>query len=190
MRTIIDSVNTYTSTAGPQAQSPSVPISVFRDLAAELQATYATINALTTQNQELSQENQLLRQEINKVVKSTLHLQNLVDSYASTRYNQIPHSSPYIRNETNFPVSLADPDQQIPRPSASFVPASPVLEISNSIPEPIFIEEEEVEYYTSSEAEGATVSSWWFILAILLIVLMGFGTGYLIVRPLFQHHNQ
>ena len=189
MRTIIDSVNTYTSTAGAQAQSPSVPISVFRDLAAELQATYATINALTTQNQELSQENQLLRQEINKVVKSTLHLQNLVDSYASTRYNQIPHPSPYIRNETNFPVPLADPDQQIPRPSASFVTASPVLEISNSIPEPIFIEEEEVEYYTSTEAEAATVSSWWFIFAILLIVLMGFGTGYLIVRPLFQHHN-
>ena len=189
MRTITDSVNTYTSTAGSQAHSPSVPISVFRDLAAELQATYATINALTTQNQQLSEENQLLRQEINKVVQSTLHLQNLVASSASTRYNQIPHSSPYIRNETNSPVSQADPYQQIPRPNTSFFPPSPVIEISNSIPEPIFIEEEEVEYYTATEAEGATVSSWWFILAILLIVLMGFGTGYIIVRPFFQHHN-
>ena len=154
-----------------------------------MQATHATINALTTQNQQLSEENQLLRQEINKVVQSTLHLQNLVASSASTRYNQIPHSSPYIRNEANSPFSQADAYQQIPRPNTSFVPPSPVIDISNSIPEPIFIEEEEVEYYTSTEAEGATVSSWWFILAILLIVLMGFGTGYIIVRPFFQHHN-
>ncbi|MDF5732959.1 MAG: hypothetical protein PUP92_34450 [Rhizonema sp. PD38] len=189
MRTITDSVNTYTSTAGTQAQSASVPISVFRDLAAELQVTHATINALTTQNQQLAQENQFLRQEITKVVQSTLHLQNLVDSFASTRYNQIPYPSPHIINETYSSVTEAAPFHSSPDPSASFVPPSPVLEISNSIPESIFIEEEEVEYYTSTEAEAATVSTWWLILAVLLIILMGFGTGYLIVRPFFQHHN-
>jgi cobalamin biosynthesis Mg chelatase CobN len=75
-----------------QNYSPSVPLSVYRDLAAELQAAQARINALTAQNQQIIQENQLLRQEIAKAVQSVLHLQNLLDTSSQSQSQYFPQS--------------------------------------------------------------------------------------------------
>lgn len=55
----------------------TVPLSVYRDLAAELQAAQAYIQQLNGQNQHLLQENQLLRQEINNTVQAVMHLQQI-----------------------------------------------------------------------------------------------------------------
>ena len=52
------------------------------------------------------------------------------------------------------------------------------------------IEEEEVNYYPLSEPEASEISGWRLVITILLIILMGFGAGYLIVRPLFEHHDR
>ncbi|MER3494159.1 MAG: hypothetical protein C4323_18820 [Mastigocladus sp. ERB_26_2] len=75
-----------------QNYSPSVPLSVYRDLAAELQAAQAKINALTAQNQQIVQENQILRQEIAKTVQSVLHLQNLLDTSSQSKSQYFPQT--------------------------------------------------------------------------------------------------
>lgn len=54
--------------------APSVPMSVYRELAAELRANRAVIDSLNSRNQQLLQQNQLLKQEIHNVVQATLHL--------------------------------------------------------------------------------------------------------------------
>jgi len=46
--------------------SPSVPLSVYRELAAELQAAEAMLDSCNAQNQHLAKQNQQLRQEISK----------------------------------------------------------------------------------------------------------------------------
>ncbi|MBD2296445.1 hypothetical protein H6G06_23915 [Anabaena sphaerica FACHB-251] len=98
--------------------SPSVPVYVYRELVAELQAVQAKLDVVTSHNQKLSQENQHLRQEINKVVQSCLELQKLVDSSA-------PSSQPAPPNNAN--VKNTTSNQSMPRANseAKNTPASP-----------------------------------------------------------------
>jgi hypothetical protein len=61
------------------SHSPSVPISIYRELATELQATQTLVDTLTNQNQQLSQQNQLLRQEMLKFAESAAQLKQAVE---------------------------------------------------------------------------------------------------------------
>lgn len=49
-------------------------MSVYRELAAELRANKAVIDSLNSRNQQLTQQNQFLKQEIHNVVQATLNL--------------------------------------------------------------------------------------------------------------------
>lgn len=60
-------------------QAPSVPISVYRELATELKATQALVDSLTQQNQQLGQQNLFLRQEMMKFAESAAQLKQVVD---------------------------------------------------------------------------------------------------------------
>jgi hypothetical protein len=64
----------------PSRQAPSVPISVYRELATELKATQALVDSLTQQNQQLGQQNQLLRQEMVKFADSAAQLKQVVEA--------------------------------------------------------------------------------------------------------------
>ena len=48
----------------PTNYPPSVPLYVYRELTAELQAIQSKLDVVTNHNQKLAQENQQLRQEI------------------------------------------------------------------------------------------------------------------------------
>ena len=54
--------------------APSVPMTVYRELAAELRANQAVIDSLNSRNQQLLEQNQRLKQEIHNVVQATLSL--------------------------------------------------------------------------------------------------------------------
>ena len=196
MRTISDSVYSSTPVGNTQAYSPSVPISVYRDLATELHACQAKLDALSAQNQQLVQENQLLRQEIKKAVESVLRLQKLVDSQPKVSSHTASQAIPDDKSQTKRPVTPVSPKEQVFRGRPSFAEPSPTpvfppeMEIPSSIPEPVFIEEQEVSYYPYSESEPTHVKGWWLIIAILLIIVLGFGAGYLVVRPLLEKHSR
>ncbi|MFH7245176.1 MAG: hypothetical protein ACHWZW_20255 [Spirulina sp.] len=68
-----------TDRAQGSRQAPSVPISVYRELATELKATQALVDSLTQQNQQLGQQNLFLRQEMLKFADSAAHLKQVVD---------------------------------------------------------------------------------------------------------------
>jgi hypothetical protein len=202
MRTTIGSVHRNSSTQTTQAYPPSVPLSVYRELSTELQAAQAKLNALTTQNQQLAQENQLLRQEITKVVESFSQLQNFVDSHATPSYHRATQASGDVKSVAKQPVTQAPPRQQVSRSRPSVVPkappnksrrqefSAPVMEMNFSIPEPIFIEEQQVSYYSTTEPDAKEVNGWWLIITILLIMLTAFSAGYFVVRPLFEHQKR
>ena len=200
MRTITDSAYNQPPTTANQAYSASVPLSVYRELAAELQATQVAIHQLTQQNEHLAQENNVLRQEIARTVNAVLHLQNAVNSSANVAYNSSPLPS-FNRGtvETNqkqyAPHKPQHQRQQVApkrvkrhsRPS----PVPPqVTEYIEPLPEPIFIEEEQVSYYYDDESQNSQVSGWWLIFAIVFIIVMGFGAGYVVVRPLLENHTR
>ena len=196
MQTISDSFHSSTSVAKTQAYSPSVPISVYRDLATELHSVQAKLDALTAQNQQLVQENQLLRQEIAKAVESVLRLQKLVDSQPKVTSQTASQAIFDDKSQTKQRVTPISPKEQVFRGRPSSPEPSPIpifpseMEILTSIPEPVFIEEQEVSHYPYSESESSQVKGWWLIIAISLIIVLGFGAGYLVVRPLLENHSR
>lgn len=62
------------TTTAPAGYAPSVPISVYRELATELKTTQTTLDALTQQNQQLLRQNTLLRTEIQRFVQAAEQL--------------------------------------------------------------------------------------------------------------------
>ena len=76
-------------------QTPSVPISVYRELATELKATQAMVESLNQQNQQLSQQNQMLRQEMLSFAESADRLRQAVG------YSQ-PQTSPEVSGSHQF----------------------------------------------------------------------------------------
>ncbi|MEA5624489.1 hypothetical protein [Nostoc sp. UHCC 0251] len=195
MRTTIGSVHRNSPTPTTQAYPPSVPLSVYRELATELQAAQAKLNVLTTTNQQLAQENQLLRQEITKVVESFSHLQKFVDSQTKPSYHQAPQACGDVKNAPKVPVTQARPPQQVsrshpPEKSRRQAYSPPVMEMNFPIPEPVFIEEQQVSYYSTTEPDAKGLNGWWLIITILLIMITAFSAGYFVVRPLFEHQKR
>jgi hypothetical protein len=76
--------SSYAGAMAPEApqsirQTPSVPISVYRELATELRATQAMVDSLNQQNQQLSQQNQVLRQEMIRFADSAARLKQAIE---------------------------------------------------------------------------------------------------------------
>ncbi len=209
MRTTTNSVP-KTQPPTNQGYSASVPLSVYRDLAAQLQAMQATLNSLSMQNRQLTQENQLLRQEITKAVQSVMQLQKLADPLTS--YNPDLHTSTNFNSDNRLATEPREanrrenfsgnphqkkvsrphisnssarkkplPNKPLrPEPTPDYFPTS----------EPVYIEEQEVRYYPNSKKETPEGSGWMLVIAIVLIILTAFGAGYLVVRPLLEHSSK
>ncbi|MCP6762709.1 MAG: hypothetical protein NHB32_29015 [Fischerella sp. CENA71] len=235
MRTANGSFYSHTPGTTTQHYSPSVPLSVYRDLAAELQAAQAKINALTAQQAQVTQENQLLREEIAKAIQSVLQLQKLLDASSQSKSQQVPQAqvttdveavSPLIssignnqkppeepqkvaqtkefsgnptkanQQVTTPPVSkqqvnkTSKPQTKKAQPRQQAHPLYTEMEIPVSMSEAVLIEQQEVVAYSSSEPESEKVNGWWFFLMMVLIIFLGFGAGYLVVRPFIEHQNR
>lgn len=168
----------------------SVPISVYRELAAELQATQAMMDSLNAQNQQLVQQNQKLRQEVAKVLQSTENLQKVFTSLDSANQvsGEVPSSRTVRQPEPRPPAPAPQPRSKSSFPQDEFTPPRQPQEPPRSpYKETLVIEQEERRPRRTHQSEGVSeVSGWWLIVAILLIVLTAFGTGFLIVRPLLN----
>src|ERR687886_3054711 len=171
--------------------SPSVPISVYRELAAELQESRDIVESLKSQNQQLVKQNQQLRQQVEKVVQSAQHLQQIVASFGSVSDAEVPRPQPTMPPEPRF---VAPPP---PPPRAASIPEefAPPPHNPEPVPPPytetLVIEQEDSRSHRSPSSEGLSdVSGWMLLVAILLIVLTAFGTGFLIVRPLLNNNNK
>ena len=76
--------------------APSVPMTVYRELAAELRANKAVIDSLNSRNQQLLQQNQMLKQEIHNVVQASMSLGRAAGI-----------ATPPDHSMTNFPSAIA-----------------------------------------------------------------------------------
>lgn len=163
--------------------SPGVPLSVYRELAADLQAAQAMLNSLNAQNQQLAIQNQQLRQEIEKVVQYVMHLQRVVDAipvHPVDAYH--PNRQSKLRsNRPSSPRFIHQGSHQHSKASVATSKAS-----ANR-----FTQVEEVEqdgYRRRFQAESASgISGGRLLIAILLVIFTAFGAGYFLVRPLLSN---
>lgn len=185
----------------PQQDYPAtVPLSLYRDLATELQAAQARLQQIERQNQQLFRENQQLRQEINSVVQAVMQLQNISNSSVDTQSNQNPVNQSFVNPQPNYvgkeelQTSVRPHFQKPTKPQVSKA-TRPVQakrtsrkNVSAYIPQPqpVYVEEQEISYYSDSEPEKSAIHSWWMLLAIAFILVSAFGAGYLVVKPLID----
>lgn len=182
----------YTPSNPVNRYSPSVPISVYRELAAELHTAQSMLDSLKAQNQQLVKQNQQLRQEVEKVVQSAQHLQQIVASFGSAGGVEVPRSKPVMQQEPRWVASAPSPSSTASVPGVEFPPPPQKSEpFPSPYTETLVIEQEESRPRRTPQSEGLSdVSGWLLVVAILLIVLTAFGTGFLIVRPLLNNNNR
>ncbi|MFM7449738.1 MAG: hypothetical protein ACKO24_14235 [Leptolyngbyaceae cyanobacterium] len=158
--------------------APSVPISVYRQVVQELQLakesleglqtqSQAAIAALNLKNQELAQQNQTLRVEIERVVQSALRLRQLADHHPAS---------------TSQPLSEAVSAVEVHFESASVPPPAPSSDHSSQ--ERLIVEHPVQPPPLSESGKASEVKGWWLVITILLIVTTAFGVGFVVVRPL------
>lgn len=195
--------NTNFSHLNPSAASnqyaPSVPISLYKEVTAELQAAQAKLASLQAHNQQLVQQNQQLRQEVETIVQRVVQLQNAVN--AAETLNQVVSPS---GSQSGLSFST-----QTPSFPANLFPGTPSPPSPPSYPSPNFVGEEEPtqasafsvpappmpdNFYTTEEPEplvrrrpqpkAGELKSTGLVVIICLIMIAAFGAGFLFVRPL------
>lgn len=163
--------------------SPAVPLSLYREVSADLEATKAQLAETNAHNQHLVRENQQLRQEMEKIVQSAYRMQQVLNSLQpfnpsvapqATTANrgfgvELPRASSRSSTEldANDPFSLAEGD-----PAHSAYSA------------PLFTEEQETRPRRGQKPRAADMGGIWLGVAIFLIVVCAFGAGYFVVRPI------
>lgn len=158
--------------------APSVPISVYRQVVQELQLakesleglqtqSQAAISALNLKNQELAQQNQTLRVEIERVVQSALQLRQMADHQPASTSPPAPEAVSAV--EVHFESAPAPP----PTPSSDHSSQDRLIVEHPVQPRPL-----------SESGKASEVKGWWLVITILLIVTTAFGVGFVVVRPL------
>ncbi|MEC4982692.1 MAG: bZIP transcription factor [Oscillatoria sp. PMC 1068.18] len=163
---------------------PSVPISVYRELATELQTTQAQLDSLKAQNQQLVQQNAQLREEVSKVLQSTQSLSKVLHSWETNSF-----SPPQSFETVETPKRVSPPPKVVqtrevapPPPPTKNPPAPPPEKLVAEIPH-------KSRRPTPSESSSSDVNGWLLAIAIALIVFSAFTVSFFVARPLLQNNN-
>jgi hypothetical protein len=157
--------------------SPSVPVSVYRELAAELQATKAMVDSLSAQNTHLTNQNHILRQNIHQMVQVALQLGHHA-GVAHPAEVEMSLSPPTPEHHVHDePQAIQPVAQPKPRP-----PKRTKAALSK-----VFTEQTgENRRYSLDPSASGSLSTLWLIVSIAIIILTAFGAGFLIMRPLIN----
>ncbi len=197
-------------------QAPSVPISVYRELATELRATQGMVDSLTQQNQQLNQQNQVLRQEMIRFADSAARLKQAIEvsqpqaiepesivrpvttslgveapAMAAT-YSMAEESSASLPERLSESVgegvsTLASQLTQMVKPKAKKASKTPPKR-PQPAPQRLYTEERiDASRPGQLSQKSSDLSGLWLAATILLIVISAFGAGFLIMKPLLSN---
>lgn len=180
-----------TVTVASTGYAPSVPISVYRELAAELKTTQAMVDALTAQNQQLAHQNHVLRQEFLRFAESADHLRQAVISteaglpLAATPMPPDPEPTIASSPKASVAEGVSKLAARATRMMMAKAAPGPGMPSHPSHPEPLFTEQPSEALQTRSASfKKQDMSGLWLATTVLLIVISAFGAGFLIMRPL------
>lgn len=163
---------------------PSVPISVYRELSAELQTARARLESVNNQNQQLVKQNQQLRQEVDKVIKSAQHLQQVVASLEPLSNEGKPRHGEAIPSPSRPSATAPLPRKAVASSEVEFSRDSPQpTTVPSSYGETFVIEQEEERYRRPNSSQASSgVNRWLLIVVIITIFLTAFGSGFFVVK--------
>ncbi|MGJ3247796.1 MAG: hypothetical protein ACFE0I_17175 [Elainellaceae cyanobacterium] len=192
--THIPSETTPHTPATRQAQSvsnsyaPSVPLSVYRELAEELQTIKAQLETVTQQNQQLHQQNQQLHQQIDQVFQSALSLHQLVNEQ-DKQNQQAKLNEPVLHVSDEITEELKRALLMQPRSASSASRSNSERTESPTIMLPFSSNEahgtpgtrstdEKSQHVASASKSGRGFGGLWLKLTIVVIILTAFCTGF------------
>lgn len=204
------------SVSAETSYSPSVPISLYREVSSELQATKAAMESVKNQNRQLLQQNQQLRQEIDRLAKLVMYTQEAVSHLPSLKDDPVEIS---IASISNSPFVMPGIAEQFTDPTIGQSPVAPKSVRGSQamgnrsgklVTKPVTLanprkpsqavkpshtawvmEQPSHPSGGTSHASATTgtslpLSGWKLAILIPLIVLTAFGAGFLLVRPLLS----
>ncbi len=157
----------------PPTPSPTVPLTVYRELAAELQATKALMDSLHNQNQTLTQQNQQLHRELERIGQSVVSIQQIASSL-----------NPNWGTPTDADRMDAEAIAARIRPGTTRG-HQPRLNGSteDGLSSDLFTEQGSLPH-KSNASSPKDLSGLWLWMVILGIIVTAFAAGFMFVRPL------
>jgi cobalamin biosynthesis Mg chelatase CobN len=183
------------SNASTSSYAPSVPISVYRELAAELQSTKTTVDSLRSQNQQLAQQNQRLRQELQKLAQSAVQTQQVVEALPAIAIDPLTQEA-ILQSDSIAPKSQPEGTKSQPSRSKTAAKATSGKKGKGKRPAPapkspeVYVIEQDEKRPSQSDERSSDMGGLWLSIVLILIVISTFSAGFLIVRPLFNDSNQ
>ncbi|MGG6292844.1 hypothetical protein ACQ4M4_00350 [Leptolyngbya sp. AN02str] len=170
-------MNNSAANGKPPAPSSTVPITVYRELAAELQATKAMLDSVHAQNQQLVRQNQQLRQELERIGQSVGSIQQIAASL------QPNWGTPTDADRMDAAAIAAQirpgrSDSRTPQPD------SPNGHSNTPTPPTLFSEQGALPHQPSSVSTPRDLSGLWLGLTVFVIIVTAFGAGFMVVKPL------
>ena len=183
--------------------APSIPISLYREVTAELQGTKSQLESVQAHNQQLVQQNQQLRREIEKLIRAAMQLQQTASSAQAASLvtvPQMPSIQPKTQPQWEPPAYVPTPpsdDASAPESAPEAVRTSPSLPSTEpetpptDFPEHLFTElPDESRDRPIQSRQAPDIGGAWLMVAIFLIVVAFFSAGYWVVRPAFQQQQR
>ncbi len=186
---------------GSSAQG-TIPVAVYRQLASELQATRAMLEAVQKHNAQLTQQRDRLRSDLDR----------LADAVAALRSTAAPQDAPRPIEATPAPVAMptapppmaampplnvppsltptaGDPFQQAQEwsPLPDLEPADQLYGLPGEPPANGF---ESFSNFGRSAPAGEANSGVWPVVAIALIAATAFGISFALVRPILSNKQE
>jgi hypothetical protein len=160
--------------------APSVPLSVYRELSVEYQENKSKLLALQTQNQQILQQNRLLRQELEQMIQATQQaVQNLPG---------LEEPPPRGRESQSCMQQLSPKDgPAVERILSQQVRLSGSLAESSAFPAQKWLQEQAgqpLQRLHALQECGTDLRGWKLGVVLALLVFSAFGVGFLLVRPL------
>jgi regulator of replication initiation timing len=167
--------------------APAVPISIYRELSTELQATQVSVVALEKRNQQLISQNQLLRQELERIADRSQKTINHFDSMQADQSSKVSKASK-VSNVLveDYIEELPIVPEQFYRviPDGSNAPTAPAFTLPQ-LPRPQIVYEQQIRpAFQSLSASSNELTGWKLSTVMALIIFSAFGAGFLVVRPL------
>lgn len=181
----------------------AVPVSLYREICGELRDKSGQVETLQLNNQRILQENQQLRQELQRLVQMVMHTHHQVSQISEFPTESTANGTETFRSSgmkrSTAAVPLTDPSTTLNRtqmPARTAIAASTMVPFSTTTNKPedwITGTQEPLaqRLFNKTSAITQDLAGWKLALVISLIILSAFGAGFLIVRPLIsQPHPQ
>lgn len=146
---------------------PTVPMSVYRELAGELQTTKKQLDGLKQQNQQLYQQNQSLRLEVSQLIQAVRKLEDTLNSWEETSPSHWQETEQTA--EANHYYDFPEPPQE----------ENWLTHQEENYPR------QKERYQSSQEVNG-----WFLAAAVVMIVFTFAGIGFMVARPLMNDSGE